>query len=85
MLNNSIEPQKINKNYVSSAVSLSKAHIRPFTVTPTPKIEYVEGASLLRTSKGEKMPAVGGGAQGGYQGILATKSASSPGAYSWGS
>jgi len=49
-------------------VPLSKAHIRPFTVV-CPNLEYIEGASLLKTSKNKKCDAVGGGRRGGIKGF----------------
>jgi hypothetical protein len=36
---------------------------------PVPKIEYYPGASLIRTTKDIKMPAIGGGLRGGIKGF----------------
>jgi len=54
--------------------SLSKAHIRPFSSMNNenelnPRIQYYKGASLIRTTKGRKFPAVGGGLRGGVKGF----------------
>jgi len=48
---------------------LSKAHIRPFDISEEPNIEYLVGASLIKTSKNKHCPAVGGGARGGIKGF----------------
>jgi hypothetical protein len=45
-----------------AARTLSNAHIRPF-------VEFYEGSSILRTSKAEKMVAVGGGKRGAVKGF----------------
>ena len=47
------------------SVPLSKAHIRP----SVPCVEYVKGASLIRTTKGKACPAVGGGKRGKIAGF----------------
>lgn len=68
MLNDSIVTQKINKK-IENQPTLSIAHIRPEFEVPKPQIDYVEGASLLRTTKGRKMEAFGGGRRGGIKGF----------------
>lgn len=71
MFNNSIEIQEIKKLENISLAPLSKAHIRPKVdnYCPISTVEYIEGASLLRTCKGNKLPAVGGGGRGGIKGF----------------
>lgn len=63
-------------NVLNEPPPLSKAHIRPFCYISdydldksNPRIEYYSGASLIRTTKDAKIPAVGGGARGGIKGF----------------
>lgn len=63
-------------NSAPDNVPLSKAHIRPFYYSPdylnlesNPRIEFYPGASLIRTTKDNKLSAVGGGARGGIKGF----------------
>jgi hypothetical protein len=55
-------------NRAQRKATLSKAHIRPF-VGQVPRLEYVEGASLLLTTKDKYCQAVGGGRRGMIKGF----------------
>jgi hypothetical protein len=59
-----------SKKSNNQSVTLSKAHIRPFS-DEHPRIDYVLGASYIRTTKDMKFTAVGGGARGGIKGFSA--------------
>lgn len=58
--------QKSNKPETSL---LSKAHIRPCEQDRRPRIEYVIGGSLIRSTKDIKCEAVGGGRRGHIKGF----------------
>ena len=65
MFNNSTEKAGRDPNFPvreNSGSPLSKAHIRP-------RIEYFEGSSVFKTTKGMKCEQVGGGIRGGIKGF----------------
>lgn len=72
MFNNNQIPEKSNEIELGKVLPLSTAHIRPFSGSDDskrPVIQYVQGASLLRSNKNRPCPAVGGGARGGIKGF----------------
>lgn len=59
---------------IKNDVPLSKAHIRPLIahsdkLLSNPRIEYIKGASYLRTTKDRNNEQVGGGQRGGIKGF----------------
>jgi hypothetical protein len=69
MLNDNKQTQKSNSKISYFDAPLSKAHIRPFSNSNIAEIEYFEGASLFRTNKKRKCPAVGGGKRSSIKGF----------------
>lgn len=60
----------LDKNLKKSNIqpaALSKAHIRPFVSNP--RIEYIQGASYIRSTKDRPTEQVGGGQRGGIKGF----------------
>jgi len=69
LLNNNKQTQKSKCKISYFDVPLSKAHIRPFSNSNNAEIQYIEGASLIRTTKNRKMDSVGGGKRSKIQGF----------------
>lgn len=68
-LANHILGQKLEKSNIQETDTLSKAHIRPCLDVRIPRVEYILGGSLIRTTKDIKCSAVGGGKRGGIKGF----------------